>query len=387
MGAGVGRQTLWLHALGAMLGLTIMAKGPPALFVVLFFVAIVWWEKRWEVLGRFFTRGAVVPMLIIAAPWWIYMLVLMGSARFQTEINNVVEGADHFKWFWTYFEDLAVATAPWCVLMLHAVVESIVRFKKDRRVQWPLIWAAAVFIPLCFLGNKQTHYLLPMLPALMLIAGWGADVAARSSPAFGFGRGYRWMVIATLAVGVAGVGVLVAVPLVTIKTLEPVHVLSASVLAVTVAGAIVLYRRRGLGSSLNWTLLAGGLLVSLLTSVYRASMREDDMRGKVAEIDKMFGPASYCVYEGPANLAICFYFGQIIPTFDKPEQLEAYAAANPNPIAMRIARLKDPPVIAPPGFLQALEVESDGRRYTFYTLMTSSSSQPATALSLETSGG
>ena len=42
-----------------------------------------------------------------------------------------------------------------------------------------LLWAGAILIPLLFLANKQSHYLLPMMPPLALITGWWLDRACQ----------------------------------------------------------------------------------------------------------------------------------------------------------------------------------------------------------------
>lgn len=360
------RQTAWLYALGVLLGLTIMAKGPPALFVLLFWIGWSLWIGRLDTLKRFFTRGAFIPMILIAVPWYAYIVAELGWGRFNREISNVVEGTDHFKWFWTYFADLLVATAPWCAMVLHAIVEAGVRFRVDRRTHVPLLWMTVVFVPLCCMGNKQTHYLLPMLPPLMLIAGWGADVAARETRANGFGRAYRVIALATLIVGAGGAVGLIILPRVAFGSIEPVHVLTAIVTAITAVGGLVLFRKRGLSAALTWSLLWSGVMVSLLTSVYHATMREDDLRGSVADMQRRFPNAEYCVYQGPANLAMCFYLNDTIPTFADDASFKGYAAKTPNLVPMRIAKPKDPIDPPPPGYHATFEMENDNRRYTFY---------------------
>ena len=62
--------------------------------------------------------------------------------------------------------------APWFAIALGV---SIARWKTDARLRFLLLWVAAIALPLCFIGNKQNHYLMPLLPPLALLSGWLID--------------------------------------------------------------------------------------------------------------------------------------------------------------------------------------------------------------------
>jgi hypothetical protein len=47
----------------------------------------------------------------------------------------------------------------------------------EPRIRAVLIWIAAVFVPLCVAGNKQIHYLAPVLPPLFVLVGVFVDSA------------------------------------------------------------------------------------------------------------------------------------------------------------------------------------------------------------------
>jgi len=38
-----------------------------------------------------------------------------------------------------------------------------------------LIWLGAIALPLCVAGNKQSHYLIPLLPPAMILSAWLVD--------------------------------------------------------------------------------------------------------------------------------------------------------------------------------------------------------------------
>ena len=46
------------------------------------------------------------------------------------------------------------------------------KWKADSRLRGLLIWLGAIALPLCVARNKQSHYLIPLMPVLMIFAGW-----------------------------------------------------------------------------------------------------------------------------------------------------------------------------------------------------------------------
>ena len=60
-------------------------------------------------------------------------------------------------------------------MTISAVVLTIREWKSDWRTRGLLVWLAAIALPLCFIRNKQSHYLIPLLPVLMILTGWIID--------------------------------------------------------------------------------------------------------------------------------------------------------------------------------------------------------------------
>ena len=99
-------------------------------------------------------------------------------------------GGGHRGSFASYFAYVVSDTAPWSIFCVLAIVAAIGRLvprrggrgkptmpTRDPRVVALLIWAATVLIPLCLIGQKQRHYLVPIIPPLMLLTGWYVDRA------------------------------------------------------------------------------------------------------------------------------------------------------------------------------------------------------------------
>src|SRR5205085_517936 len=82
-------------------------------------------------------------------------------------------------------------------LYVLGLVWAILHWRAQPAMRVVLTWGAAIFIPLCFVGNKQNHYLVPLTPAMAMVTayavhrGLGADPAQR--------RATGWVIALTLA--------------------------------------------------------------------------------------------------------------------------------------------------------------------------------------------
>lgn len=166
----------WMHLAAAATGLCVMSKGAtgifPLLFLGVFGVAI---SRRadhpWR---RFIFSAAPLTLAIIALPWFAYVGQHAGWQTFAQELRNTEEGGDHAGTILQYIPWLAVGTAPWPIIAALAVVAAI-RQHKDLRLRGLLVWLGAIGLPLCINGNKQSHYLIPLMPVLMILCGWLID--------------------------------------------------------------------------------------------------------------------------------------------------------------------------------------------------------------------
>ena len=296
----------WFHVGAAGIALAIMAKGPPGLFPVLFFVGLMVLSRRWGMAWAFIRSGAPLTLAVLALPWFLYVIDTIGLAQFREELRVVVEGDNHPAWFFNYLLWLVVATSPWCALMPLSLVEAGRRWGNDWRLRGTLVWIAAIFIPLCFAGNKQPHYLLPVMPPVMILVGWLCDQALggarRLSPA-ALTEGLIRLTLLIVGVGAAGIIVAGRVQRGSIESLD--IVISAAMLLVVIA-TIVMYWRRGpeaaiLGFAGGWA-----VLLPLLTGLWVPSWRPDDVRAVAARIQGSFGSGPYCFVGENRSLGLCF---------------------------------------------------------------------------------
>lgn len=170
-------STADLHLFALAVGLVIVTKGGPAIFSVLFFVALAIVERRWDLPVRLFKTGAIFTLTAVAIPWFAYVAYQHGGETFLHELRNTAEGGDHSGSSLEYIAVLAWGAAPWSVALPFAILAAVKGWKPDFRCRVNLLWIAAIALPLILNGNKQKHYLLPLLPALMgMIAWWIVEI-------------------------------------------------------------------------------------------------------------------------------------------------------------------------------------------------------------------
>ncbi len=186
------RQTgkkLWLLAFYALLGLGTLAKGPVAPALAVLLVAAYAALRRD---GKIFVRSLSLPgfmvFFAIALPWYLAVqqkvpqffrvfFIEHNLERFGTNLYQ------HSQPFWYYIPVFLLATLPWTVFVVPALVEagraSIQRLRvhsepppdpDDGLPSFLLVWS---LIPILFFSisrSKLPGYILPSIPAAALLA-------------------------------------------------------------------------------------------------------------------------------------------------------------------------------------------------------------------------
>ena len=173
------RRTLWMLAFWAACGMAVLSKGLigivlPCTAVGLYIVL----RRDWPLVGRLeFLRGGAL-FAAIVAPWFIcvalahreflyFFFVQEHWLRYTTAIHQR-EGAA-----WFYVPVLAAGVAPWLLVVLAASAASL-RGLGNRGFAtefFLFLWALTVFAFFSVSHSKLPAYILPMLPALALLAG------------------------------------------------------------------------------------------------------------------------------------------------------------------------------------------------------------------------
>ncbi|MBE3070405.1 MAG: glycosyltransferase family 39 protein, partial [Planctomycetes bacterium] len=254
----------WVLVLYVSAGLAVLTKGPVA--VVLPAVAVgatCLVSGRWGDLGRLRPLAGAAIVLLIAAPWYVYMHLRyppgqgVGGAGFayayfvgQHLLRATTEGFGHYEHVPGYLVGiLMLGFLPWSVFLPGACAQvgrAGWRERRDRpAVVLVLAWAVAVVGAFSLSTTQLEHYVMPAVPAVAVLTG--AYLADRTRPEdrnllFRIGL---WVTL------VSGVGAIVAMvaALVSEGLWRTAHVAPVVVTAaISVAGLVQLVRGRRLAA-------------------------------------------------------------------------------------------------------------------------------------------
>ena len=350
----------WFHVGAAATALAILCKGPPGAYPPLFLVVLVIARRDGEALVRFLRSGALFTLLVIASPWFVYIKHAVGLDQWKREFDEL-GGEDHPGHFWQYLYELFIATAPWCLLMPPALIAAI-RLRHDRRIMGLLIWIAIILVPLCVVGNKQFHYLLPLMPPVMLLIGWWIDRVLAA-------RGPAPLLEATwIGSGLAIPGVLIGTRI-TLGRIGPLDLALAALIAAALANVWLVYLRRGPYPGMMAYLAALLLVFVPAVSIWMPRMERENSRDVARQIQSRFGPGPYCFYGPNYSLPLCYNLRTTIPQVRSAGELELLSSREPRlvVIAQTKSRWAPPPV--PVEFeQQAPPIVAPGQLFQVYRL-------------------
>jgi 4-amino-4-deoxy-L-arabinose transferase-like glycosyltransferase len=174
--AGATRASFrhWSWVAWCAMGLGVLTKGPVALLVPLA-VALPWaiWRRR---PGRLVERFAPLALLGVVLPWlWLvsradpgflhYALVTETWSRLTS--NELKRDAP----VWYYLPVALLGALPWSLVPL-AGWRRIAEAWRSRRLEFRflLLWFVLPFLLFSVMHSKRVHYILPLVPALVLLS-------------------------------------------------------------------------------------------------------------------------------------------------------------------------------------------------------------------------
>lgn len=200
---GRKRVLLWLAGYFAA-GLGMLYKFPvPLLAVGVPAVLYVVVCRRWEI---FRSAWHLLGLLAFALPWlpWVIALALLQSSAaaesgvdFMTTLNkwrvefwdrvtgdlpNVEGQRGDWTMYVLYVGVAFVFTVPWCLSIVPAIVRALrpIAGVSDRGRWFLLLWVGGIFLALQIQAGKETRYMLPALPPLLILLG--IELSAFFSP-------------------------------------------------------------------------------------------------------------------------------------------------------------------------------------------------------------
>jgi 4-amino-4-deoxy-L-arabinose transferase-like glycosyltransferase len=373
-------QVIYYNLAAVSIALAALAKGPPAAFPIIFFIALAATERRWQILWKSLASGAAITLAVVALPWFLYVRLAPESRVVAKEIHDLLGGEDHPGWFFVYFPMLIQGLAPWTLVAGLGLADAARRWKADARARGLLLWCGAVFVPLCIAGNKQPHYLLPLLSPVAILAGW---VLHRALGHFGsepeLERRAMVCFAATVAASAVGAAAIVILARVTLHRVRALDVALALVTLLSCAGAYALYRSVSRSAGLLAYAACAALLVPVVAGYWAASLPASDSRTIAASLRSQFAAGPYCFFGDGAYLPLCFAMRSEIPYVKTPAELESRAAAEPDLVVLiqadPKARSGKPLPPLPPAFRKVASVGADEERLDVYRRIPASDSK------------
>jgi len=172
---GGWRAAGWI-ALG--IGGGLLAKGPIALLYILPVALLApWWSAQARTAWRPFALRLAMGLLggIGLGLAWAFPAAIFGGPEYREAIlwtqtaGRVSNSFAHERPVTFYLMFLPALLFPW---LYWSPVRGILRRSvwRDEGLRFCATWAIGGFVLLCFISGKQDHYLLPLMPAVALIA-------------------------------------------------------------------------------------------------------------------------------------------------------------------------------------------------------------------------
>ncbi|HTR51542.1 MAG TPA: hypothetical protein VMJ10_12590 [Kofleriaceae bacterium] len=188
----VSMRQLYLLGCYSLLGIGVLAKGPPGLAVVGGVgIAYVVTCNKWRALydGAFELKRGVCLMVATSLPWHLAMYMKDGI-RFVDEylmmhiLDRAAVGVDNSPGTFEYYtSQVGHGMWLWAALLPPALAVAFVRARRDTRegrVRFVVgLWAVVGTAFFCLVQTKFHHYILPIVPAFgILVAFLLDDIAA-----------------------------------------------------------------------------------------------------------------------------------------------------------------------------------------------------------------
>jgi 4-amino-4-deoxy-L-arabinose transferase-like glycosyltransferase len=181
-------RQVYLIGMYFLLGVSLLAKGPPGMTVVAGVAALhvvcFWrWRALWD--GGFELKRGLLLMIAVAVPWHVAMYFRVGPAFvneyiFTHILNRASAGVDSSPGTFEYYtSQIGHGMWLWAALLPAALGAVLLRARADTRegrvrflvVLWAIV-AVAVF---CLVQTKFHHYILPAIPPLALVVALFLD--------------------------------------------------------------------------------------------------------------------------------------------------------------------------------------------------------------------
>ena len=172
------KQILFMLIFWVSFGLAMLAKGPAPLLLIIPAIFIYFLIlKQWKLAGKLLPIAGVILFLLIVLPWPIAVLRSQAGTIevWKNEFLGRATGeyAAGSKPFYYYFGVMFLYFLPYSVLIPFAAAAPFYKIWEERRdaIVYHWLWFFAGIVVMSVCGGKRQHYILPMMPAMAVLAG------------------------------------------------------------------------------------------------------------------------------------------------------------------------------------------------------------------------
>lgn len=316
----------WMHLAAGAIALAIVSKGGPGGFPFIFLILFCAAERTVQPVLRFLKSGALITLIVLAAPWFVYGGHEQGWHTFIHELRTVEAGVDHSAPAYNYAPDFLEGTLPWSPIVVIAIIAAATQWR-DSKLRGLLVWFISIALPLCLIGNKQNHYLMPLMPVTMILTGWLIDRAIES-PA---GAGQLVRIVLRIMVGAIAACAICAACVTRYQYgwFSPRDLIVGITLLAAVAWIIAFWLDQGFTAGIVTLALFTAMLMPPLVTAWIPTLSPEGPRAVARFIRQIYDPEHLCFFGSNASIPLCWDLKQSIPLIDNEPAIEQLAQHNP----------------------------------------------------------
>jgi dolichyl-phosphate-mannose-protein mannosyltransferase len=173
-------RQIWYYVFFALIGVSMLAKGPLGLLLpALVIVAFLALKRRWDLVVKFAFHPGVLLTVLLGAGWYVIALMRGGEGfvdrqLLQENLERFFGGSGHSHPVNYYIPYLFSQGLPWSLFLPFVLWDS---FKKgafsNNDSLFLKVWFLVMFVFFSISAGKRPVYLLPLYPPLALLtAAW-----------------------------------------------------------------------------------------------------------------------------------------------------------------------------------------------------------------------
>ena len=173
-------RQIWYYVFFALIGISMLAKGPLGLLLpALVIAAFLALKRRWDFVVKFAFHPGVLLTVLLGAGWYVIALMRGGEGfvdrqLLQENLERFFGGSGHSHPVYYYIPYLFSQGLPWSFFLPFVLWDSFtkVSFSNDDSL-FLKVWFFVMFVFFSISAGKRPVYLLPLYaPLAILMAAW-----------------------------------------------------------------------------------------------------------------------------------------------------------------------------------------------------------------------